>query len=143
MKAVIQRVSEASVSVQDQEISKIGPGLLVLLGIDSDTTEKDFPPFINKLLKLRIFNDESGKMNLSVTDIEGELLIVSQFTLYGDCKKGTRPNFMKAAPSAYAEPLFEKFVEKLKENHPKTQTGKFGESMKVSLCNDGPVTLII
>jgi len=143
MRAVIQRVKEARVKIKNEVIAEIGNGLLVLLGVKNKDTEKDAKFLAEKILNLRIFPDEKGKMNLSLLDIKGEILIVSQFTLYGDCKKGRRPSFVEAASPEIAEKLYEKFTEEIKKSGLKTKTGKFGALMKVELINDGPVTLIL
>ena len=138
MRALVQRVSEASVTVDGTEISRIGPGLLVLLGVRRGDTEAEADRIAAKLLALRIFEDADGKMNLSVGDAGGEILCVSQFTLYGDTRKGNRPSFIDAAPPEEAEPLYERVREALG-----AQGGVFGARMAVALTNDGPVTLVI
>jgi D-aminoacyl-tRNA deacylase len=138
VRALVQRVSEASVTVDGEEISRIGPGLLVLLGVRRGDTEADADRIAAKLLALRIFEDAGGKMNLSVGDAGGELLCVSQFTLYGDTRKGNRPSFIDAAPPEEAEPLYERVRQALG-----AQGGVFGARMAVALTNDGPVTLVI
>jgi D-aminoacyl-tRNA deacylase len=138
VRALVQRVSEASVTVDGKEISRIGPGLLVLLGVRRGDTEADADRIAAKLLALRIFEDAGGKMNLSVGDAGGELLCVSQFTLYGDTRKGNRPSFIDAAPPEEAEPLYERVRQALG-----AQGGVFGARMAVALTNDGPVTLVI
>jgi D-tyrosyl-tRNA(Tyr) deacylase len=138
VRALVQRVSEASVTVDGNEISRIGPGLLVLLGVRRGDTEADADRIAAKLLALRIFEDADGKMNLNVGDAGGEILCVSQFTLYGDTRKGNRPGFVDAAPPEEAEPLYERVRETL--NAP---GGVFGARMAVALTNDGPVTLLI
>jgi len=143
MKAVVQRVKSASVSISGELFSSIEQGLLVLLGIENADTLNEAEYICNKLLKLRIFEDENEKMNYSVSDIKGEILIVSQFTLAGSVKKGTRPSFDNAMPPKYAEILYEKFVEMAKESGLNIKTGKFGAMMEVSLINDGPVTFIL
>lgn len=141
MKTILQRVSEAAVTVDGSITGRINDGLLVLVGFGKDDTEAQLDYMVNKILKLRIFSDENDKTNLSVTDIGGELLIVSQFTLYWNCKKGTRPSFDGAMEPKRAEELYNIFVEKIKSNGIKTETGIFGADMKVSLINDGPVTV--
>lgn len=141
MKVILQRVSEAAVAVDGSITGRINDGLLVLVGFGKDDTEAQLDYMVNKILKLRIFSDENDKTNLSVTDIGGELLIVSQFTLYWNCKKGTRPSFDGAMEPKRAEELYNIFVEKIKLNGIKTETGIFGADMKVSLINDGPVTV--
>ena len=138
MRALVQRVSEASVTVDGTEISRIGPGLLVLLGVRRGDTEAEADRIAAKLLALRIFEDADGKMNLSVGDAGGEILCVSQFTLYGDTHKGNRPSFIDAAPPEEAEPLYERVREALG-----AQGGVFGARMAVALTNDGPVTLLL
>jgi len=143
LKAVIQRVKEAKVVVNDEIISKIGKGYLVLLGVQKDDQEKDAEYLAQKIINLRIFEDEKGKMNLSLADVNGELLIVSQFTLLGDCTKGRRPSFDKAAPPSIAEALYEYFIKKVKEQDIVTKEGKFRAMMQVHLINDGPVTFVI
>jgi D-aminoacyl-tRNA deacylase len=144
MKSVLQRVSQASVTVDGQIIGQIGRGILVLFGVEKndDTAKLDY--HIAKLLKLRIFPDENDKMNRSIQDIGGELLIVSQFTLAGDCRKGNRPGFDNAMPPAEAECMYELFVKRLRqESNLKVETGSFGAMMQVSLINDGPVTFLL
>lgn len=143
MKAVIQRVSSASVVVDGEQVGAIGPGLLVLLGVGRSDTSKDVEYLANKIIGLRIFEDEDGKMNLSVRDIDGQVLIVSQFTLWGDCRKGRRPSFVEAAPPELAEKLYLDFVDKVAACDVPTATGRFRAMMDVHLVNDGPVTLIL
>lgn len=146
MKVVVQRVIEGSVSIPDQNYkAKIGKGLVVLLGIKMGDTEKDMIFLADKCCSLRIFNDENDKMNLAVKDINGEMLIISQFTLYGDAQKGNRPGFTDAAKPDEAIPLYEKFTYRVKQNigESKVKTGKFGTMMIVKIFNDGPVTIII
>ena len=144
MKIVVQRVSNASVNVDDKLVGKIDKGFVVLLGIKNTDTYKDVDYLVKKLINLRVFNDEKDKMNLSLLDVQGELLIISQFTLYGDCKKsGNRPSFTEAANAEIAKPLYEYFINKCKKIIPAVQTGVFGADMKVNLINDGPVTIII
>jgi len=144
MRAVIQRVSQASVSIDKQLKSAINNGLLILLGIvDSDTSE-DIDWLCNKIVNLRVFSDEDGVMNHSIKDINGDALVVSQFTLHASIKKGNRPSYIKAAKPEVAIPLYDEFVEKLKMIHGKpVSTGEFGAIMDVTLVNDGPVTIII
>jgi D-tyrosyl-tRNA(Tyr) deacylase len=142
MKAVIQRVSQGGVKIGEIE-RKIGPGLVVLLGVKQGDTMDDVVWTADKCLHLRIFEDAEGKMNRSVLDTRGAILIVSQFTLYGDCRKGRRPGFTDAAPPEQAIPLYESFVGKIKESGLTVETGEFGASMQVSIENDGPVTLIV
>ena len=144
MKLVVQRVIESNVKVNNKIVGQIHKGFLVLLGIRSTDTKKDADYLVRKLINLRIFSDENDKMNLSLKDVSGELLIVSQFTLYGDCKKsGNRPSFSDSAKSDIAIPLYEYFIEECKKHIPVVQTGIFGADMKVSLLNDGPVTIIL
>lgn len=143
MRLLVQRVETASVEVDGKAIAQIGPGLLVLLGIHKNDTEKPISWLVNRLIHLRIFNDEQDKMNLSVQDIQGELLIVSQFTLYADCAAGRRPDLFHAAGGAHAVELYNGFLRELRQLFPRVQTGEFGAAMKVNLCNDGPVTMLI
>lgn len=143
MRSVIQRVTRASVEVQGEMLGKIGKGLLVLLGVSDDDTDADLEYMAEKISGLRIFEDEDEKMNLSIADIGGEFLVVSQFTLYGDCRKGKRPSFTAAGRPDYANEMYEKFVSVLRKKGFSVQTGKFGADMKVELVNDGPVTLLI
>lgn len=144
MRVVIQRVSEAAVKIDGTIVGEISKGLVVLLGIAQEDTEQDALYLIQKLINLRIFSDADGKMNLSVQDCGGELLIVSQFTLYADTKKGNRPSYIRAARPEHAIPLYEFFLQELqKQFQGPIQTGQFGADMKVSLINDGPVTIII
>ena len=143
MKAVIQRVSHASVTVDGKICGQINQGFLVLLGVGLEDTENDCIRISDKLIKLRIFSDENGKINLSLKDISGELLIVSQFTLYADCRKGNRPNFIRAGKPDDAERLYNFFTEYCKKSIENVQTGIFGADMKVELLNDGPFTVIL
>lgn len=144
MKSLLQRVQKASVTVDEKIVGQIGPGILVLLGCEKGDTEEDIAFHIKKLLELRIFPDEAGKMNRSVTDIQGELLIVSQFTLAGNCRKGTRPSFDTAMPPAEAQRFYTLYLKRLQESTTlNIQTGEFGAMMMVSLINDGPVTFMI
>lgn len=143
MRAVIQRVMRASVTVDADVVGEIGKGLLVFLAVAKDDTLADVDWMVHKLAELRIFEDPGGKMNLSVADVKGALLVVSQFTLLGDCAKGRRPSFDKAADPHKAEEFYNAFVEKLKAQGFKVETGKFRAMMDVSLVNDGPVTLIL
>lgn len=143
MKAVIQRVSEASVKVDGKIVGEIGKGLMLLIGVDEQDEKTDADWLIQKILNLRIFGDENDKLNLSVKDISGAILCISQFTLIADYKKGNRPSFIKAAKPDKAVPLFEYFKEEIKKSGLKTECGIFGADMKVSLINDGPVTIIM
>ncbi len=143
MKLVIQRVLEAKVEVDNKIVGKIGQGFLVLFGAGQDDTKEQADFLVEKLCNLRIFKDKNDKMNLSIKDIDGELLIVSQFTLYADCKKGNRPSFVNAAPPNIANELYEYFMDKCRGKVKNVQKGIFGARMKVSLVNDGPVTIIL
>jgi D-aminoacyl-tRNA deacylase len=144
MRAVIQRVSEASVTIDGMVKSKIGNGLLILLGIEDADTHEDIEWLSAKIIRLRIFGDDSGVMNLSVQDVDGDIIVVSQFTLHAQTKKGNRPSYIKAAGPQVAIPLYEAFVKQIERNLGKSvQTGEFGADMKVALLNDGPVTIII
>lgn len=144
MKLVVQRVSNAEVVVDNNTVGKIGKGFLVLLGVKHEDTKNDVDYLVRKLVNLRVFSDENDKMNLSIQNINGELLIISQFTLYAECKKsGNRPSFSDSARPEVAIPLYEYFVEECKKQIPIVQTGIFGADMKVSLTNDGPVTIIL
>ncbi len=143
MRAVVQRVASSSVTVDENKLSNIKKGLLVLLGVTHEDTDKDVDYLLEKIVNLRIFEDENEKMNLSLKDINGELLVVSQFTLFGDCRKGRRPNFTEAAKPELANNLYEQFIEKAKNHGINVQTGQFGAHMMVELVNDGPVTLLI
>lgn len=143
MRAVIQRVAEARVSVGEEIVSDIGPGLCIFLGIAVNDSEKDAESLASKIGSLRIFEDEQGKMNRSVRDTRGDLLVVSQFTLYGECRKGNRPSFSAAAAPEPAKRLYDDFVQRLRQTGLKVATGEFRAHMKVALVNDGPVTLIL
>ena len=143
MKLVIQRVKQASVAVNGREISRIGKGLLILIGISKDDDSSQIGWLAKKAVNLRIFEDEQDKMNLSLKDINGEILLVSQFTLYADCRKGRRPSFVAAEAPEKAEPLYRTFVKALIENGVPIQEGIFRKMMEVSLINDGPFTLIL
>ena len=143
MKAVIQRVSEASVKVDGKTVGEIGNGLLLLIGIDETDEKTDAEWLVQKILNLRIFGDDEGKLNRSVLDISGQILCISQFTLIADYKKGNRPSFIKAAKPEHAVPLFEYFKEEISKSGLKTESGIFGADMKVSLLNDGPVTIVM
>jgi D-tyrosyl-tRNA(Tyr) deacylase len=141
MRILIQRVSRASVTVNGQVVSKIGKGLLILLGVGHGDGEEQVQYLAEKVANLRIFEDEQGKTNLSVLDVQGEAIVVSQFTLYADARKGRRPSFTDAASPEVAAPLVDRFVESLNRHGVATQGGKFGEHMLVEIYNDGPVTL--
>jgi D-tyrosyl-tRNA(Tyr) deacylase len=142
MKIVLQRVSSASVKVDSKIVGRIEHGLLLLIGFSSTDTEENILPTIEKIVKLRIFSDEEGKMNKSVFDVNGSALLVSQFTLYADTKKGNRPSFIEAARPEQAIPLYEFFIAEMKKRISKVETGIFGADMKVELVNDGPVTIL-
>lgn len=142
MRAVIQRVASAAVTVDGEEIASIGRGMLVLLGVTHEDDEAAVTTMADKLSQLRIFDDEAGKMNLSIADVGGEFLIVSQFTLYGDIRKGRRPSFTEAARPEHARRLYEQVVEEMRRRGFSVQTGRFGARMEVSLVNGGPVTLL-
>lgn len=143
MRIVIQRVSMAKVTVENSILGEIQKGLLILVGITTGDTDEKAAWLAEKAASLRIFPDSNGKMNLDVVEAKGEILVVSQFTLYGDCSKGRRPSFINAAKPEIAEPLYEHFIQKLKLLGIRTHTGKFGVDMKVELVNDGPVTLVV
>jgi D-aminoacyl-tRNA deacylase len=143
MRAVLQRVSEARVKIDGAVVGEIGRGLLVLLGIATNDSTDQAEWLADKVVGLRIFEDDQGKMNRDVVEAEGSLLIVSQFTLYGDCRKGRRPSFIEAAPPAVAMPLYAAFVDAVRARGVRVATGRFGAMMQVELVNDGPVTLIV
>ena len=143
MRIVIQRVARAAVEVSEAEVGAIARGLLVLVGIDSSDTAADVTAAAGKVAGLRVFADEAGHMNLSVIDVDGSVLVVSQFTLLGDTRKGRRPSFTRAAPPEIAEPLIDQFVELLRAQDLTVETGEFGAMMQVSLINDGPVTILL
>ena len=143
MKAVIQRVSQASVSVDGKVIGQIGYGYLVLLGVADGDTEKERRLLVRKITEMRICQDENGKTNLSLQDIGGEMLVISQFTLLADCRKGRRPSFIKAGNPDHAKNMYEEFAKDCREIIPKVETGEFGADMKVSLVNDGPFTIVL
>ncbi|MBK7094929.1 MAG: D-tyrosyl-tRNA(Tyr) deacylase [Saprospiraceae bacterium] len=144
MRALIQRCKKVELTINSSVFSSINEGLLILLGIGYNDNEKDIEWLSGKISRLRIFNDDEGKMNLSVQDISGEIMVVSQFTLYASTKKGNRPSYIESAPPETAIPLYESFIKKIKEDSGvKITTGEFGADMKISLVNDGPVTIII
>ena len=144
MRMVIQRVSEASVKIDNEIVGQIDAGMMVLLGVEEADGREDADWLLQKICGLRIFNDEDGKMNKSIAEINGRFLVVSQFTLYASTKKGNRPSYIRAARPEHAIPLYDYFIEQLEVlSHSKIETGKFGADMKVSLTNDGPVTILI
>lgn len=143
MRFVIQRVTEASVMVDGQVLGEIGKGFLVLIGVGKDDTTKEADRLVKKMTGLRIFEDENGKTNLSLSDVGGSLLLISQFTLYADCRKGNRPSFINAADPDHANELYEYVIQECKKNVPDVQRGQFGADMKVRLCNDGPFTIVL
>ena len=144
MKVVLQRVSQASVTVDSKIVADIKKGLLVLVGIEDADTQEDIDWLVGKIIKMRIFGDENDVMNCSVQDVDGDIIVVSQFTLHASTKKGNRPSYIKASKPEFAIPMYENFVKSLgKEFNKKVQTGIFGADMKVSLLNDGPVTILI
>lgn len=144
MRVVVQRVTEASVTIDGETISAINEGLLLLIGITHSDSENEVDRITRKIVTLRIFDDEKGVMNRSVQDIGGSILAVSQFTLYGNCKKGNRPSYIDAAPGAVSEPLYDAFCDRLEQLLPgKIQRGRFGADMKVRLLNNGPVTILL
>jgi len=143
MKAVVQRVSKASVTVEGTLVGNIGRGLVILIGFSRQDLPQDIAPMVEKILHLRIFEDDQGKMNNSLLEVGGEVLLVSQFTLLGDTRKGRRPNFMEAAPPEMAQKLYQEFVQEIERQGVKVQTGRFQAHMEVQIYNDGPVTLIV
>jgi D-aminoacyl-tRNA deacylase len=143
MRAVLQRVTRACVSVEGETVGEIGPGLVVLLGIARDDTERDARYLVEKTTALRVFDDEEGRMNRSVVESGGSLLVVSQFTLYGDVRRGRRPSWIEAAPPEVAEPLYEFFVAEARRSVARVETGSFRRMMQVGLVNDGPVTILL
>ena len=143
MRVCVQRVTEASVQVDGQQVGKIGSGLLVLLGIGQQDTAHEVTQLVDKIVNLRVFADDQDKMNRSLLDIQGQMLVISQFTLWGDCRKGRRPSFVQAADPELAEPLYERFVAEVRSRDVVVETGRFGAMMQVRLVNDGPVTLVI
>ncbi len=143
MRAVIQKVKEATVEVEGEVVGRIGEGILLFLGIRKDDTQDDIKYLVEKVLGLRMFDDDAGKMNLSITDVGGEILVVSQFTLYGDCRKGRRPSFDEAASPDMAEGLYDIFVGEVKKRGINVQTGRFRAIMDIHLTNSGPVTILL
>ena len=143
MKFIIQRVTEASVTVEGDVLGQIQKGYMVLIGIGQEDTKETADKMVKKLIGLRIFEDENGKTNLSLTDVKGELLLISQFTLYANCKKGNRPSFIESGAPDVAEELYEYIITKCKEQVPVVEKGSFGADMKVSLINDGPFTIVL
>lgn len=143
MRCLIQRSLNSNVEVNNKIIGKINKGLVILVGFTDYDEIKDIDYMVNKIINLRIFDDENGVMNRSLLDIGGELLVISQFTLYADASKGRRPSYVKALSSEKAIPLYELFISKLKETNIKVETGKFGAEMKVNICNDGPITILL
>ena len=143
MKLVIQRVTEASVKVEGDVVGKIGRGFMVLVGIGADDTKQIADRYIEKMVKMRIFEDENGKTNLSLADVDGQILMISQFTLYANCRKGNRPSFIDAGGPDMAEALYEYMLEKTKQYVPVVEKGIFGAEMEVSLINDGPFTIVL
>jgi len=143
MRIVIQRVNSARVEVDEEIVGSIGKGMLIFLGVGSTDTPELADKYIEKILKLRIFADENGKTNLSLKDVNGELLVISQFTLYADCRRGNRPDFIGAAPAQMANNIYEYFLRRVKEKHGAVQAGRFGADMKVYLENDGPFTIVL
>lgn len=143
MKAVVQRVKAAQVMVDSKVVSFIGNGLVVLLGVQTDDTQKDADMLVDKIIHLRIFEDDTGRMNISLKDVKGELMVVSQFTLLGDCRKGRRPSYIKAAPPEKARDLYEYFIHRTAAQGVTTTSGVFQAMMDVSLINHGPVTLLL
>ena len=143
MRFVIQRVTEASVMVDGQVLGEIGKGFLVLIGVGKDDTTKEADRLVKKMTGLRIFEDENGKTNLALSDVGGSLLLMSQFTLYADCRKGNRPSFINAGNPDHANELYEYVIQECKKNVPDVQRGQFGADMKVRLCNDGPFTIVL
>lgn len=143
MRIVIQRVAEAKVEVDGKITGNIGKGLLILLGVGKEDDKRIADRYIDKILKLRIFADDMDKTNLSINDVQGEVLVVSQFTLYADCRKGNRPDFINAGPAGKAEELYQYFLQEIRNRIGKVESGVFGAEMKVSLVNDGPFTIIL
>lgn len=143
MRAVVQRVTQASVTVDGELLGRIGKGFMILLGVADGDTVQLAERMADKICRLRIFEDENGKTNLSLEDVEGELLVISQFTLYADCRKGNRPSFIKAGAPQMAEALYKRFMQRCREHVDVVESGRFGADMKVELLNDGPFTLML
>lgn len=143
MKFIVQRVNKSQVEVEEKIVGKIDKGFMVLIGITHNDTKEIADFLVRKLINLRVFEDENGKMNLSLKDVQGSLLLISQFTLYADCTSGNRPSFINAAKPEFANELYEYIIEECKKQIPNVQTGIFGANMQVSLVNDGPVTIIL
>ena len=143
MRLVIQRVTSASVRVDNEIVGEIGKGYVILIGVAPEDTKEVVDRLVKKVLQLRIFEDDQGKTNLSIQDVSGELLLISQFTLYADCRKGNRPSFVPAAKPDLANELYDYFIEKCRQTISKVETGSFGADMKVSLVNDGPFTIVL
>lgn len=143
MKVVIQRVKRASVTIEGEVKASINRGYLLLLGIGKEDTRETADKYLDKILKLRIFDDEEGKTNLSLSDVNGDIMVISQFTLYADCRKGNRPNFLNAAEPARAKELYEYFLISCREKYGRVESGEFGADMKIELLNDGPFTVVL
>lgn len=143
MRCVVQRVSKGKVSIKNETIGEIEKGLVTLLGVGHDDSSDDVNYLVDKVLNLRVFEDEEGKMNLSLLDINGDLLVVSQFTLFADCRRGRRPSFVDAAPPKLAEKLYEEFIRKALQSGLRVETGQFGAEMNLEIHNDGPVTILL
>ncbi|MEG0133902.1 MAG: D-aminoacyl-tRNA deacylase [Clostridium sp.] len=143
MRAVVQRVKSSKVEVEDKIIGEIGKGINLLVGISKEDTKEDIDYIVRKVLGMRIFEDEDERMNFSLQDVQGELLLISQFTLYGDCRKGKRPDFMQAQGGEVAKELYNELIEAFRKEIPNLQTGEFGADMTVEIINDGPVTLLL
>lgn len=143
MRALIQRVKKGAVYVDDRKLGEIGKGFVILLGVGREDEAEDLDYLVDKIVNLRVFSDENGKMNLSLLDIGGEALVVSQFTLYADCRRGRRPSFTRAAPPEKGKEMYEAFIERIREKGVKVETGEFGAMMLVEIHNDGPVTILL
>lgn len=143
MRAVVQRVKKAKVSVEGEEVSSIGPGLMVLVGVTDEDTKKDMEYIGNKIMGLRVFDDENGVMNVNVADSEKEIIVVSQFTLYGDARKGMRPSYIRAAKGDVSEPMYEELIAYIESKGHKVARGRFGADMAIDMVGDGPVTILL